>query len=312
MHYRLQIWDTQTLDNLEDRSKPLIDEDGTVLNGPFQTCECSGPLFFGEDRIECFGKPQRRIVGDMIVLCMWNDVVKIDEIRQVQVSVSASEDNLRPNANAALGSSYVLIEEGIPDIMTHTYIRPDRLAAVVATTLDASWFPEKNVNDRSNSSRSNTGFLHSASAVVKADGVFGFASPHDVNDRNHPHDRSLLDVGERLPVSVILIGFVLLAALALNCLCCCLCDRYRTAEDEGPISNLERDFEKHVEVMMSSTPEVTINSNPHVLPDLPRQRGNDNDIPGHHHDSFRLRTETESTAETIDGTHCGEEVSTNA
>ena len=123
------------------------------MNGPFQACECSGNLFFGEDRIQCYEEPLPRLVGDAIVICVWNEMVHISEIRQVVVQTSTNV-------------TYALVQEGLPDLLTRIHVQRNRLAAVIATTLHDSWF-------------SNNSTIQSAVALVEADGTFG------VSERSH-------------------------------------------------------------------------------------------------------------------------------
>jgi hypothetical protein len=104
----------------------MIDGEGVVQNGPFRTCECSGNIFFGEDRVECLSE-QSHIAGDVVVFCIWNEMLEIRAIDQVFVKLNQNR-------------TYQLIEDGIPDIHTQSYLQTR--AAVVSTVLDPVWFLE--------------------------------------------------------------------------------------------------------------------------------------------------------------------------
>jgi hypothetical protein len=206
-----------------------IGPDGIVRNGPFRICECSGSLFFGEDRIHCYDVPEPRFVGDLVVLCIWNDMIRIEDIQEVDVTIGGGD------------TAYRLIENGTPDILTHIHVKKDRLAAVVATTLDASWFP-------------NNHTIGSVDVVVKADGVFGVSetqNPHRrylrqeryLSDRNTKDgDDVLEEAPEWLPL-----GIGIFIGSAIFCLMCyCTGDTKSEEIDEGLRPGEILDFEKYV------------------------------------------------------------------
>jgi len=142
---------------------PVVGPDGIILNGPMKACECSGSLFFGENKIACYREVVTHDAGDMVVFCIWDDLIQISNVRDIRLTVASSY-------NESLIFQHAPIEGGIADILTHVHIQ-DRVA-VVATTLDVSWFPRK-------------GFIDDFQVVVQGKGIFGIYEPH-VETREAP------------------------------------------------------------------------------------------------------------------------------
>ncbi|GAX16505.1 hypothetical protein FisN_7Lu231 [Fistulifera solaris] len=111
----------------DEKTLPVtIDGEGVVQNGPFRTCECSGNIFFGEDRVECLLE-RSHLAGDIVVFCIWNEMLQIRAIDHVFVKMNQNR-------------TYHLIQDGIPDIHTQSFLQTR--AAVVTTVLDPVWFLE--------------------------------------------------------------------------------------------------------------------------------------------------------------------------
>ncbi|GAX16506.1 hypothetical protein FisN_7Lh223 [Fistulifera solaris] len=113
-------------DSNEQTPPVTIDGEGIVQNGPFRTCECSGNIFFGEDRVECLPE-NSHLAGDVVVFCIWNEMLQIRAIDHVFVKMNQNR-------------TYQLIQHGIPDIHTQSFIQTR--AALVTTVLDPVWFLE--------------------------------------------------------------------------------------------------------------------------------------------------------------------------
>jgi hypothetical protein len=216
----------------------VIGPDGIVRNGPFRTCECSGSLFFGEDRIHCYDDPEPRFVGDLVVLCIWNDMIRIEDIQEVQVTTGGDD------------MAYRLIEGGTPDILTQIHVTKDRMAAVVATTLDASWFPNNNT-------------IGSVDVVVKADGVFGVSetqNPHRryLRQERYLSERNTKDGDDfRKPAWLIGIGILFIGSVLFCFMCYCTGDAKSEDLDEQLRQEEIRDFEKDVTKLVIGEVVVT-------------------------------------------------------
>lgn len=178
-------------DSTETALPVKIDAEGIVQNGPFRTCECSGNVFFGEDRVECL-QGRSHHAGDVVVFCIWNEMLQIRAIDQVSV---------RSNQN----KTYQLIQNGIPDIHTQTFLRTR--AAVVATVLDPVWFSE-------------TSAIFGLQVELQGEAMFHMTEeydlPHLVNARQHPYHglRQLAETDTARPDSENASRSVIVAAVA--------------------------------------------------------------------------------------------------
>ena len=125
-----------------------------TTTSPFVVCECSGPTFFGEGRIECFEEPVPRFVGDTVLFCISNELLDVTTVHELQLGVGLNE-------------TYFPVRNGIPDL--HTDVQAQDGMARVLTVLDESWFPNNTTIATVFATVEGTGIFNASTATVGGD-----------------------------------------------------------------------------------------------------------------------------------------------
>lgn len=158
-----------------------IGSDGIIRNGPVHVCECSGSAFFGDDRIECLtdtvGNHQ---MGDVLWLCVWNTMITLTAIEQVNLCVVSGGDSGPMPNDDDIERIYSPIDAGVPDLLTTVHYHSQRrLSAIIATTLHPSWF------DKDSTLTGMSVEIHAGGRFLVQDGRPTISKRHRVLRRRH-------------------------------------------------------------------------------------------------------------------------------